>query len=143
MIFIYAIIASVIGFAGSLFLVYSDNIVDFTDKVFNKIFGSYDSKNKKNSQSANTPVEGSPLAGSSLTKDMKQAIEPLLLSWENADSSYLTGRMDTTFRQMQENNLCFSLICENVQDLESGIPVGCVQSPVGSMLKLREISHMV
>ena len=25
---------------------------------------------------------------------MKQAIEPLLLSWENADSSYLTGRMD-------------------------------------------------
>ena len=27
MIFIYAIIASVIGFAGSLFLVYSDNIM--------------------------------------------------------------------------------------------------------------------
>lgn len=105
MIFIYAIIASVIGFAGSLFLVYSDNIVDFTDKVFNKIFGSYDSKKKKNSPSANTPVEGSLLAGSSLTKDMKQAIEPLLLSWGNADSSYLTGRMDTTFRQMQENSI--------------------------------------
>ena len=105
MIFIYAIIASVIGFAGSLFLVYSDNIVDFTDKVFNKIFGSYDSKNKKNNTDTKAPAEGSLLAGSSLTKDMKQAIEPLLLSWGNADSSYLTGRMDTTFRQMQENSI--------------------------------------
>ena len=57
MIFIYAIIASVIGFAGSLFLVYSDNIVDFTDKVFNKIFGSYDSKNKKNNTGTKAPAE--------------------------------------------------------------------------------------
>lgn len=105
MIFIYAIIAAAIGLAGTLFLAYSDDIIVFTNKVSDKIFGSYDSKNKKHNTSANTPVEGSPLAGSSLTKDMKQAIEPLLLSWENADSSYLTGRMDTTFRQMQENSI--------------------------------------
>ena len=101
---VYAVIAAIIAFLGSLWLVYSDDLLASFGHKAESLLGSYDKKPKNNSASQ-APAEGSPLAGTSLTGEMKQAIEPIFLSWENADSALLTGRMDKTFRQMQENSI--------------------------------------
>ncbi|MBO4473277.1 MAG: hypothetical protein J5750_00030 [Clostridiales bacterium] len=104
MIFFYAILAAIIDLLGALWLVYGDDITSFFEKKTEGLFGSYD-KNSKNKSATKAPAGGSSLAGTSLTGEMKQAIEPIFLSWEHADSSLLTGRMDKTFRQMQENSI--------------------------------------
>ena len=88
---IAAIIAAILG-AGILFY----------DEVDNYIHGG--SKSKRIAK-MRKPVEGSPLTGTSLSGEMKKAMEPVLLSWERADAQYLTGRMDTTFRAMEENSI--------------------------------------
>jgi len=95
MAFIYALIAALTALALGAALLF---LGDFIDILF-------DSGTKERLQKKWASEEEQILDGTSLNKDMKTALEPVLLSWENADTTYLTGRMDKTFRAMQENSI--------------------------------------
>ena len=95
MAFIYATIAALIACVLGAGLLFYGQILDYVQG------GGKMARVAK----MRKPVEGSPLTGTSLSGEMKKAMEPVLLTWENADSRYLTGRMDTTFREMEENTI--------------------------------------
>ncbi len=95
MIWFYSALAAFITFCLVAFLLCSDMIVDL-------LFGG---GKETTIARLNKPLEGSIFSGQKMTKDMKEAIEPILLSWENADASYLPARTDKTFRAMQENTI--------------------------------------
>ena len=95
MIWFYSVLTAFIAFClGALFLCY-DTIIDL-------LFGG---GKEATIARLNKPLEGSIFSGQKMTKDMKEGVEPILLSWENADASYLPARTDKTFRAMQENTI--------------------------------------
>ena len=95
MIWFYSVLAALIAFGLGALLLFSDSI---TDLLFG---GGKEAAIAKMSE----PLEGSIFSGQKMTKDLKEGVEPILLSWENADASYLPARTDKTFRAMQENTI--------------------------------------
>ncbi|MBO4495660.1 MAG: hypothetical protein J5752_07375 [Clostridiales bacterium] len=95
MIWFYSVLAAIISFCLGAFLLFYDTIVDL-------FFGG---GKEATIARLNKPLEGSIFSGQKMTKDMKEAVEPILLSWENADTAYLPARTDKTFRAMQENTI--------------------------------------